>query len=159
MRLDELVGPDRIVGALRASDKGQLLRQLSERAGRALMLDAELILGALQTREALGSTGVGQGIALPHAKIGGLDRLFGLFARLERPIDFASIDGQPVDLVFLLLVPDAPRNEGLTALAAVARQLRDPAVTAQLRAGAADRDELYQALVTPSPAATAPGSS
>jgi len=157
MTIDQFLGPDGIVSAMRAGDKGQLLGQLSQRAGRALAIDAEVILGALQNREALGSTGVGQGIALPHAKIAGLDRLFGLFARLERPIDFDAIDQRPVDLVFLLLVPDKPGNAGLTALAAVARHLRDPAVAAQLRAG--ERTGLYQTLITPPAITVAPGAS
>jgi len=158
MTIAGFLSPDAVVSAQRAGDKAQLLRELAQRAGRALAIDPQVILGALQNREALGSTGVGQGIALPHAKIAGLQRLFGLFARLQRPVEFDAIDGRPVDLVFLLLVPDRPGNEGLTALASVARQLRDGDVVDQLRA-AATESALYQALVAPLPSDVAPGSS
>jgi len=158
MTIGEFLGPDAVVSSQRASDKAQLLRELAQRAGRALMIDPQVIVGALQTREALGSTGVGQGIALPHAKIAGLQQMFGLFARLQRPVEFDAIDGRPVDLVFLLLVPDRPGNEGLTALASVARQLRDGDVVNQLRA-APTSAELYQTLVTPLPSDAASGPS
>jgi len=150
VKISDLIGPDHVVVALRANDKPQLLGELSRRAGRMLAIAPQTVLDALQAREALGSTGVGQGIALPHTRIAGLKESFGLFARLERPIDFDAIDGRPVDLVFLLLVPDRPGNEGLTALAAVARQLRDPKIAAQLRTDA-NTTKLYE-LLTASPA-------
>jgi PTS system nitrogen regulatory IIA component len=146
MNIADLIARDRVVVPLRASDKPQLLRELSTRAGRLLGIDPQRILDALQTREALGSTGVGQGIiALPHARIAGLPQMFGLFARLEQPIVFDAIDEQPVDLVFLLLVPDRAGTEHLAALAAVARHLRDRALAAQLRR-VATRSEAYDAL-------------
>ncbi len=155
MNIADLIAPDHVIVLLRAGDKIQLLRELSRRAARLLAIDAEAILAALQAREGLGSTGVGQGIALPHARIPGLPRMFGMFARLERPIDFDAIDAGPVDLVFLLLVPEqAAGNEHLAALATVARQLRDPNVVAQLRAAPARR-ELYDALTLAAPSATA----
>ena len=151
MRLDELIGPDHIVDALRASDKQQLLRQLSQRAGRALSLDADVILGALQTRETLGSTGVGQGIALPHAKISGLRQLFGLFARLERPIDFDAIDQQPVDLLFLLLAPENTPRDQIAALARISHLFRDAGACGALRQ--APTAEAIYAIIKAQPAA------
>jgi nitrogen PTS system EIIA component len=107
MNMSDIIGPQQVLAKVRASDKAQLLHELARRAAQALGLDIRAILDPLLAREQLGSTGVGSGIALPHAKVTGLDRLYGLFARLERPIDFASVDERPVDLVFLLLTPPA----------------------------------------------------
>jgi nitrogen PTS system EIIA component len=154
VNIADLITPDRVVVPIRVSDKTQLMRELSRRAGRLLAIDPQAILDALHAREMLGSTGVGQGVALPHARIGGLQQIFGLFGRLERPIDFDAIDERPVDLVFLLLVPDRAGNEHLAALATVARQLRDRNVAAQLRA-AATPGELYDALTRAIPLPTA----
>jgi PTS system nitrogen regulatory IIA component len=152
VKIADLIVPDRVIVPMHVSDKAQLLRELSRRTARLMPIDPQAIVDALQAREALGSTGIGHGIAVPHARMKGLQQMFGLFARLERPIDFDAIDGQPVDLVFLLLVPDRAGNEHLAALATVARQLRDRNVAAQLRA-VATRGELYDALtlVTPLP--------
>jgi PTS system nitrogen regulatory IIA component len=146
--ITELIGPERVMAALPASDKLQLIRELSRRAARYVSIGSEAILDALQAREALGSTGVGQGIAIPHARVAGLQRFLGLFAQLEHPINFDAIDGQPVDLVFLLLIPDQARNEHLSALASISRRLRDPSVAAYLRA-AENRAELYEILTSP----------
>src|SRR5215213_6394684 len=96
----DLIRADRVVVPLRAGDKPQLLRELARRAGQDLSIEAQTIRNALELREGFGSTGTGQGIALPHARIAGLSAIFGMFARLERPIDFDAIDGHPVDLVF-----------------------------------------------------------
>ena len=93
-------------------------------------------------REKLGSTGVGNGIAIPHGKLPKLDKLFGLFARLDRPVDFEALDGQPVDLVFLLLAPEGAGADHLKALARVARLLRDPEVARKLREFARRRSDL-----------------
>ena len=150
MKIADLIVPDRVIVPMQVSDKAQLLRELSRRTARLLPIDPQAIVDALQAREVLGSTGIGHGIAVPHARMKGLQQMFGLFARLERPIDFDPIDGQPVDLVFLLLVPDRAGNEHLAALAAVARQLRDRNVAAQLRA-VATRGELYDALTLVTP--------
>ncbi len=133
MDLATLLDTSRIVLGLRAKDKEQLLRDLAARAGTFCGIDPQSILGALHAREALGSTGLGEGFALPHAKIEGLDRLFGMFLRLSRPIPFDAIDDQPVDLVFLLLVPATADNEHLAVLAAICRRLRDPGCAASLR--------------------------
>ena len=122
------------------------LPRLPERpaAAAATGLSQEHIREALEAREALGSTGVGAGIAMPHAQITGLDGFYGLFVRLHRPIDYDAIDGRPVDLVFLLLIP-ATTKEHLQALACVSRHLRDQAIATSVR-NAADGRELYEAL-------------
>ncbi len=119
MDLADLIEPDRVVFAARASNKQQLLQDLASRAATLLNLDGRVIFDALQAREQLGSTGLGAGFALPHARVDGLDRLFGMFTRLNRPIHFDSIDGKPVDLVFLLLIPPTAGSEHLGALATV----------------------------------------
>ncbi len=133
MEITDLINPQQVVPVVQASDKPQLLRELSERAGRALGIESQTILDALRSREMLGSTGIGHGIALPHACITGLDRFLGLFARLERPINFDAIDDLPVDLVFLLLLPEQAGNDHLAALACVSRRLRGGDVAARLR--------------------------
>ncbi len=133
MKLSELVGPDRVIVDLRASDKAQLLAELARQAASRTALDTATVLSALSAREALGSTGLGRGFALPHARVPGLDRLFGLFVRLARPLDFDAIDGQAVDLVFLLLIPVGAGSEHVAALAAIAREMRDETVVKQVR--------------------------
>ncbi len=136
MDLADLIKPSRVVFAARASNKEQLLRDLATRAAAELGLDAQAISSALLAREELGSTGLGEGFALPHARVPGLDHFFGMFARLNRPIHFDSIDGKPVDLVFLLLIPATAGGEHLAALAAVSRHLRDRDFAASLRKAA-----------------------
>src|ERR1700688_4635634 len=119
MNIDDFIASDRIILDLRVPDKAQLLRELAKRTeaiGGAGTTDT--ILAALQSREALGSTGLGKGFALPHARIEGLNQFVGLFARLARPIDYDAIDGAPVDLVFLLLMPADGGNNQVAALAA-----------------------------------------
>jgi PTS system nitrogen regulatory IIA component len=148
MDLPDLIAPDRIVFAARANNKQQLLQDLAARAAKLLNLDARMIYEALLSREELGSTGLGNGFALPHARIEGLDRPFGMFARLNRPIHFDSVDGKPVDLVFLLLIPAAAGSEHLAALAAVSRHLRDSVFAAELRK-AASASALYGLLCNP----------
>ena len=133
MDLADLIEPGRVVYAGRASNKEQLLQDLASRAATLLNLDAQAICNALQAREELGSTGLGDGFALPHARIEGLDRLFGMFMRLNRPVHFDSVDAKPVDLVFLLLSPATAQGEHLAALAAVSRHLRDKEFAARLR--------------------------
>ncbi len=139
MTLETLIPPERVFVDLRAADKSRLLQELASRAGEATDVPPAAIGAALAAREALGSTGVGAGIAVPHAQLPQLDRTIGLLARLERPVDYASVDGQPVDLVFLLLGPPAARAEHLAALAAATRRLRNPVIANALRrAGSAD---------------------
>jgi nitrogen PTS system EIIA component len=132
MNLADLIAPDRVIFA-RATKKQQLLQDLASRSATLLSLDAQTIFTALQAREELGSTGLGNGFALPHARIEGLNRLFGMFTRLNRPIHFDSIDGNPVDLVFLLLIPPAAGSDHLAALACISRYLRDKEFAARLR--------------------------
>src|ERR1700730_9834708 len=133
MDLADLIKPDQGVYAARASNKQQLLQDLASRAATQLNLDAQTISNALQAREELGATGLGNGFALPHARIEGLDRFFSMFTRLNRPIHFDSVDGKPVDLVFLLLIPPAAGSEHLAALASISRYLRGKAFAAKLR--------------------------
>ncbi len=146
MEMADLIKPDRVIAGLRVSDKVQLLNELSRRAAMMLGFDGQTVVGALTKREELGSTGIGHGIAIPHARVDGLQQIFGLFARLERAIDFAAVDGEPVDLAFLLLIPTNAGNEHLAALACVSRCLRDRDVAQGLRA-ATDGQTLFARLV------------
>jgi PTS system nitrogen regulatory IIA component len=133
MAIGELIGANHIIVGLRVSDKAQLLHELARRTAAALSLDQRMILDALQARENLGSTGLGKGFALPHARLDSLPGFFALFVRLARPIDFARIDGLPVDLVILLLTPVNAGNQHLATLAALARPLRNEAFLRRLR--------------------------
>lgn len=133
MTLAALIGPDRVFAGVRAADKPRLLQELARRAGAALGLPPAEIAAALAAREALGSTGVGAGIAVPHAQIPQLGGTAAFLARLERPVDYLAVDEQPVDLVFLLLGPPAAGADHLAALAAATRRLRDPATAKALR--------------------------
>ena len=146
MKISDLLSPANVMVDVRASDKGQLLRDLAAVAAAALQLPAELIAAELNKREGLGSTGVGNGIAIPHARFTALAKPFGILARLRQPIDFDAIDGQRVDLVFVLLLPASPDGEQLGALACVARQLRVPSVIDRLRR-LKQPAELYAAIV------------
>jgi PTS system nitrogen regulatory IIA component len=130
---------------VRASDKAGLLQDLSGRAATALDLAAERIAAALLKREALGTTGTGGGVAIPHARMPEVKGPFGMLVRLRHPINFDAIDGQPVDIVFLLLLPAAPGGDQLHALASIARKLRDAGALERLRR-AADGAELYTAM-------------
>jgi len=150
-----LIDPASVVPNLRAGGKRQTLRALAAQAAAATGVPERAIFEALLERERLGSTGIGDGVAIPHAKLSGLDRLYGLFARLERPIDFEAIDGRPVDLVFLMLAPDAAGARHIKALARVARLLRDRAVCEMLR-GADSADALYAVLTDGAAACTKP---
>ena len=134
MSLSELIKPDAVLPALRVNGKKQALQEMSERAGAASGLPAREIFDALLQRERLGSTGVGDGVAIPHGKLAKCERIFGVFARLERAIDFEAPDGLPVDLIFMLIAPEAAGADHLKALAMSARLLRNAAVAAQLRA-------------------------
>ena len=115
MQIADFLSPDDTLCDVRAADKDRLLRELTGRAANALRLDAAVLADAIAQRERIGSTGMGDGIAIPHARIADLSKPFGLLARLRRAIDFAAIDGQPVDIVFLLLLPSAAHGEQLRA--------------------------------------------
>lgn len=148
MQLSDLVSTDGVVAMLKAGSKKQVLQELSQVAADLTGVAYREIFETLLQRERLGSTGVGQGIAIPHGKIAGLDRLHGVFARLETPIEFDSMDDQPVDLVFLLLAPELAGADHLKALARVSRLLRDPSVVAKLRASK-EASVLYSVLTEP----------
>src|SRR5881227_2634126 len=133
MPLTQLVAPNGIIPALKVNGKKQTLQELAAKAAELSGQNERAIFEILMQREKLGSTGVGSGIAIPHGKLPKLNKLFGLFARLDRPVDFEALDGQPVDLVFLLLAPEAAGADHLKALARVARLLRDADVARKLR--------------------------
>jgi nitrogen PTS system EIIA component len=133
MSIGDLIGPDQVVVGLRVPDKAQLLAELSRRAAAALSLPPPALLQALQAREQLGSTGLGRGFALPHARLAQLPRIYALLARLARPIDYDAVDEKPVDLVVLLLTPEAAANQHLATLAALSRPFRDEAFVQQIR--------------------------
>jgi PTS system nitrogen regulatory IIA component len=133
MPLTDLVAPNAVIPALKANSKKQVLQELAARAAALTGRDERTIFEILMQREKLGSTAVGGGIAIPHGKLAPLDKLFGLFARLDRPVDFEALDAQPVDLVFLLLAPENAGADHLKALARVARLLRDSDVARKLR--------------------------
>jgi nitrogen PTS system EIIA component len=133
MKIGDFIGPDHVVVGLRIADKAQLLQELARRASIALALDHRMIFDALQARENLGSTGLGKGLAVPHARLATLPATFALFVRLARPIDFASVDDRPVDLVVMLLTPVNAGSEHLATLAALSRPLRDEAFVHRVR--------------------------
>lgn len=137
-----------VAPALRAGSKKHALQELASHAGRLTGLGEREIFETLLQRERLGSTGIGDGIAIPHGKSAKLDRLFGFIARLERPIDFEALDGQPVDILFLLLAPEGAGADHLKALARVARVLREPGILDRIRA-ARDASALYAVLTQP----------
>ncbi|MBC7953832.1 MAG: PTS IIA-like nitrogen regulatory protein PtsN [Rhodospirillaceae bacterium] len=153
MDIADLITPAAVIPNLRATSKKQALQDLAKKAAELSGLNERAVFDVLLERERLGTTGVGNGIAIPHGKLGELDRLYGLFARLERPINFESIDEQPVDLIFLLLAPESAGADHLKALARVSRLLRDKGVCEKLR-GTENADGLY-ALLTESPASRA----
>jgi nitrogen PTS system EIIA component len=152
MPLTDLVAPNAIIPALKVNGKKQALQELAAKAAELSGLSERTIFETLTQREKLGSTGVGSGIAIPHGKLSKLNKLFGVFARLERPIDFEALDGQAVDLVFLLLAPEGAGADHLKALARVARLLRDPDVAHKLR-DSRDVEALYSVLALPSASA------
>ncbi len=148
MDLSDLVTGDRIFASLHAGSKKQVLQDLASRAADASGIDARVIFDALIERERLGSTGVGHGIAIPHARLADMTALEGFFARLETPIEFDAVDDEPVDLVFLLLVPEESGADHLKALARISRLLRNERVTNRLR-NASSADEILKTLSQP----------
>ncbi len=134
MDLGDLISPEGVIPKLKAKSKKQVLQELSAQAARLTSLPERDIFDTLLQRERLGSTGVGHGIAIPHGKLASLDRITGLFARLDTPIDFEAIDDQPVDLIFLLLAPESAGADHLKALARISRLLREASAVEKLRA-------------------------
>ncbi len=153
MILTDLLKPEAVLSSLKANTKKLALQELSEQTGYLCDVPSREIFDALLQRERLGSTGVGHGIAVPHAKLPKVPAIFAVFARLDRPIDFESMDGIPVDLIFLLIAPESAGADHLKALARIARMVRDPTLTAKLRA-TRDAKALY-ALLTQEPASRA----
>ncbi len=153
MNLSELLTPEAVLPGLRVTSKKQVLQELSKRASELTGQPERAIFEVLVERERLGTTGVGHGIAIPHGKLASLNRLHGVFARLETAVDFDAIDEQPVDLVFLLLAPETAGADHLKALARVSRLLRDRTVCEKLR-GTDASDAIY-ALLTESAASHA----
>ena len=145
MEINDLISSDVVVANLKATSKKQVLQDLSRRASDLTGLHERAIFDVLMERERLGTTGVGNGIAIPHGKLPGLDRLHGYFARLEQPVDFQSIDERPVDLIFLLLAPESAGADHLKALAKISRVLRDGNICEKLR-GTDTSDALYAIL-------------
>jgi len=145
MEIRDLLQPEAVIADLKAANKKQLLQELARHASRITGINDRKIFETLFERERLGSTGVGGGIAIPHGKLADFKRLHGLFARLERPLEFDAIDEQPVGLVFLLLAPEGAGADHLKALARVSRLLRDASICAKLR-GAETADGLYLVL-------------
>lgn len=143
--LSDLLTPEAVLSGTAAGSKKKLFTLLGDAAVSAYGLNAAAVAERLGTREKLGSTGFGGGIAIPHGKVADLAGVRGLFIRLEKPLDFAAVDDLPVDLVFALLSPPEAGAEHLKALARVSRRLRDRAFTAKLR-GAASADALYALL-------------
>lgn len=133
MELSDLIGLDDVILPMRVSSKRQLLNDLAEVASKKTGLNCREIFETLLQRERLGSTGIGNGIAIPHGKFAGLTGISGIFARLEKPIDFDAMDDQPVDMVFLLLAPDGSGAEHLKALARIARVFRDQSMVEKMR--------------------------
>jgi nitrogen PTS system EIIA component len=150
MEIHDLLSEQGVVPHLKVTSKKHALQELAVRAAQVSGVPERTIFEVLLERERLGTTGVGQGIAIPHGKLKDVDRLYGLFARLDQPVDFDSIDDEPVDLIFLLLAPESAGADHLKALARVSRLLRDPTVCAKLRG--ADNAAAMYALLTESPA-------
>ena len=145
MKIPDLLSPVDVMVDVRAANKQQLLEELAAKAADRLGLPVDRVASCLLKREELGSTGIGQGVAIPHARLPELQRPFGLLVRLKQPIEFDAIDGQEVDLIFVLLLPAAAENRQLGALALVARALRPPENLVRLRS-AKNASELYSAI-------------
>jgi PTS system nitrogen regulatory IIA component len=153
MILADILDAGAVLSDLKAQNKKQLLTELAQGLASQTAIDARIIFEVLLQREKLGSTGLGQGIAVPHGRLPSINRVYGQFARLGTPVPFDSVDGEPVDIVFALVSPDHAGADHLTALARVSRILRDPKTLAKLR-GTHSREGLY-AIITEPAASTA----
>jgi nitrogen PTS system EIIA component len=145
MKISDLLSPTDVMLDVRATSKRALLQEFGAKAATNLGLPVDQVAPLLLKREELGSTGIGKGVAIPHVRLPGVQRPYGLLARLRQPIEFDAIDGQAVDIVFVLLLPDNAESGQLGALALVARTLRPPENLARLR-GAKTASELYAAI-------------
>jgi PTS system nitrogen regulatory IIA component len=157
MKISDIIDAGAVLPSLKATTKKQVLQDVAQQLARLVAIDQRIIFETLLTREKLGSTGLGQGIAMPHGRMPGLQHVTGLFAKLSTPIDYDSVDGKPVDLVFALLSPDHAGADHLTALAKISRIMRSPAALSKLRA-TNTAEGLYAVLtepVVPNPASAA----
>ena len=136
----DFLAPKSVVSRLAATNKTEILQQMSQLAATTTGRDTHAVFDVLWEREKLGTTGGGFGIAIPHGRVEGLDKVYGFFARLAEPVNFDSIDDKPVDLVFLLLAPESAGADHLHALAIVSRLLRDAKLCDQLRRAKNDGD-------------------
>lgn len=147
MQIAEILSPAAVRSVAQVASKKRLFHEIAELAAATYGVDAAKALDSLQERESLGTTGVGQGVALPHAQLHGLEGVAGVFLRLEKPLDFDAVDRQPVDLIFALLAPKSTGVDHLKALALVSRRLREPDLRERLRANA-DPVALHALLTT-----------
>lgn len=146
MELKDIVEPEAVFCGLNATSKKHLLHELAQRAEEVVGVKSDAAFEAMLERERLGPTGMGRGVAIPHARLHGLEGIVGVFACLQKPIEFESVDDEPVDLVFALLAPEDAGADHLRALARVSRRLRDPAICAKLRS--ADHPSAVYAVLT-----------
>ncbi len=153
MQLSDIISNNSILPALKTASKKQLLQELANHAAKLSGIDARQIFETLLQREKLGSTGLGQGIAIPHGKFATLEQVHGFFARLSQPVEFEAVDDKPVDLVFLLLAPESAGADHLKALARISRLLRDSSLVKKLR-GTDDVSGLYALLTEPAASAS-----
>jgi nitrogen PTS system EIIA component len=154
MNLAEIIDARAVLPHVKAQNKKQLLQELSQAMAAIVTVDHRIIFETLLTREKLGSTGLGQGIAIPHGRLPHIKRVYGLFARLAAPVPFDSVDGEPVDLIFVLLSPAQAGADHLKALARISRLLREPDTMKKLR-GTDSADGLYAILTEPAATASA----
>ena len=134
MEIRDLLSPETVVYTIRATSKKQVLQELASLAATVSGQNQRAIFDVLLERERLGTTGIGRGVAIPHGKLPGLDRLYGVFAKLEKPVDFEAIDNQEIDLVFLLIAPEKAGADHLQALSRISRMFRDFEMCKKLRA-------------------------
>ena len=142
MDLTDLTASEAVFPQLRASSKKNLLQEIAQKMAKLVDADHRELFAALLERERLGSTGMGRGVAIPHCRMPKVDRLVGGFAQLEQPIDFEAVDGEPVDLVYVLIAPENAGSDHLKALARISRALRDQTMCQKLR-GARDAAAIY----------------
>ena len=148
MKISDILDARAVLPQLSATNKKQTLQSIAQHFAMLVAIDQRIIFETLLTREKLGSTGLGQGFAIPHGRISGLKQVTGLFAKLAQPIDYDAVDGKPVDLVFALLSPDHAGADHLTALAKISRVMRSPAAVSKLRA-TNTAEGLYAVLTEP----------
>ena len=146
MEICDLLSADRVISCIRATNKKQLIEQVSKHAANICGKNERMIFDILLERERLGTTGIGRGVAIPHGKLPDLDQLYGVFIKLEQPIDFESMDDEAVDLIFLLLAPETAGADHLKALAQISRMFRDSIICKKLRA-AKDKRTLCKLLL------------